>query len=509
MSIRSFAAGEVIYTQEDPCDSAFVVISGEVELSHNGHRHIVKTGGIFGKPELIETMPHHEKAMAKSEVSAELIPGHQIEKHLQDSHKSAAADPSQAILGVMQGLARITQQIEQRCELMERKLQRLSAEPSDDNSSVQLALTQELIKKLSSLGPITPLMEDETINDILINGPGNVYVERKGLLEKTDITFKDDSEVLAIADKIVKIVGRRLDAKRPLVDARLMDGSRVNIIAPPLAVDGTSISIRKFSKKKITLDLMKESKNINASLGEFLKVVGRCRLNVIISGGTGSGKTTLLNALSQYIDPAERIVTIEDAAELQLQQPHVIRLETRPYYMGMPTAEIVTMRDLLKNALRMRPDRILVGEVRGAEAFDMMQAMNTGHEGSLTTMHANHPRDALARMENMVSMADLHIPMKSLRYQIASSMHLIVQISRMRDGHRRVTHVSEIVGMEGEIITMHDLFNFIPTGEDSNGNVLGDFKWSGIMPRFVKRVAYYGDLPRLEAALGMKLQKTL
>jgi pilus assembly protein CpaF len=423
---------------------------------------------------------------------------------------TSTSEQAETMLKVVEGLERVTQQIERRCELMEYKLQRLSAEAAGDGASaVQEALTKELVTHLNNLGPIMPLLEDDTVNDILINGPKHIYVERKGLLEETGITFPDDSQVLAVAEKIVKAVGRKIDLKRPLVDARLMDGSRVNIIAPPLAVDGTSISIRKFSKKKITLDVMKESKNTSEGLSEFLKVVGRCRLNVVVSGGTGSGKTTLLNAISQHIDNNERIVTIEDAAELQLQQPHVIRLETRPYVVGMRREEEVSMRDLVKNALRMRPDRILVGEVRGAEAFDMMQAMNTGHEGSLTTVHANHPRDALSRLENMISMADLQIPMKSLRYQIASALHVIVQISRMRDGHRRVTYVSEVVGMEGDMVTMHDLFNYTPTGEDEKGKIIGEFKWSGIMPRFVKRVAYYGELPRLEAAFGMKLPKNL
>jgi pilus assembly protein CpaF len=296
---------------------------------------------------------------------------------------------------------------------------------------------------------------------------------------------------------------------RPLVDARLLDGSRVNIIAPPLAVDGTSISIRKFSKKLVTLDLMAQNNNISQQVCEFLKVVGRCRLNVVISGGTGSGKTTLLNAISQYIDPTERVVTIEDAAELKLQQPHVVRLETRPHHIGMRADEDVSMRDLVKNALRMRPDRIIVGEVRGPEAFDMLQAMNSGHEGSLTTIHANHPRDALSRMENMISMADLQIPMKSLRYQIASALHVVVQISRMRDGQRRITYISEIVGMEGDVITMHDLFSYKPEGEDAKGKLVGVFKWSGIVPRFLKRIEYYGEVGRLEGALGVKFPKTM
>jgi pilus assembly protein CpaF len=533
MAIRSFAAGEVIYRQGDPCTTAYVILSGEVELAHAGHRSVAAAGDIFGEMSLIQGEPYRDTATAKSEVSAQVLAKEQVEELLHESppaiqkiirnisrnvaagpgvsteveKKAAPQDPAQLMLHVAEGLERVSQQLEKRCELMENKLGKLSAEAASEAATSREALTQELVTELSNLGPIMPLLADESINDILINGHDNIYVERKGLLEKTDIVFPDDSQVLAIAQKIVKAVGRKIDTKRPLVDARLLDGSRVNIIAPPLAVDGTSISIRKFSKKKITLDVMKDSKNTSAGLSEFLKVVGKCRLNVVVSGGTGSGKTTLLNAISQHIDSTERIVTIEDAAELQLQQPHVIRLETRPYHVGMKREEEVSMRDLVKNALRMRPDRILVGEVRGPEAFDMMQAMNTGHEGSLTTVHANHPRDALSRLENMISMADLQIPMKSLRYQIASALHVIVQISRMRDGHRRVTYISEVVGMEGDMITMHDLFNFVQTGENEKGGIVGEFKWSGIMPRFVRRVAYYGEVPRLEGAFGVKLPK--
>ena len=300
-----------------------------------------------------------------------------------------------------------------------------------------------------------------------------------------------------------------MDMKRPLLDARLIDGSRVNIVAPPIAVDGTNISIRKFSKKEITLDDMNDNENINREIAEFLKVIGKCRLNIVISGGTGSGKTTLLNAISQHIGKDERIVTIEDAAELKLQQPHVVRLETRVHHPGMETYESVSMRDLVKNALRMRPDRIIVGEVRGVEAFDMMQAMNSGHDGSLTTIHANHPRDALSRLENMVNMTDYQIPIKSLRHQMASALQLIVQVSRMRDGKRRITCISEVVGMEGDTITMHDLFNYKIEGEDADGHVVGKFKWSGIVPRFVRRIEYYGETARLESALGVKFPKSL
>ena len=555
MAIRTFAAGDVIYKKGDKCENAFVVVSGLVELTRDGQRHTVNAGEIFGETSLIKSQPHAETAVAKADVSVQVLSEAQVEdlvgesppevqkiihniaKHAAFSGASVAmsatasahmpsapggapkvdgefglhGDPGQVMLKVVEGLERVTQHIEKRCELMEYKLGKLAAEAnlSESSSPAVEVLTRELMNQLNDMGPLTPLLDDESINDILINGPDNIFVERKGLLEKTNIVFPDDSQVLAVAEKIVKAVGRKIDLKRPLVDARLLDGSRVNIIAPPLAVDGTSISIRKFSKKKITLDVMAERGNASKGLAEFLKVVGRCRLNVVVSGGTGSGKTTLLNAISQYIDPIERVVTIEDAAELQLQQPHVVRLETRPYHMGMRREEEVSMRDLVKNALRMRPDRILVGEVRGPEAFDMMQAMNTGHEGSLTTVHANHPRDALSRLENMISMADLQIPMKSLRYQIASALHLIVQISRMRDGHRRVTYVSEVVGMEGDMVTMHDLFTYTATGENEKGEITGEFKWTGIMPRFVRRVAYYGEVPRLEAAFGVKLPKTI
>jgi pilus assembly protein CpaF len=427
--------------------------------------------------------------------------------------KNSEEKESDGVLKLAQNLSRMAELLEKRCDNIERVMKTLLPEQpaSEDDESEQnyFQMSQDLAKQLSHLEIIRPLLDDDSINDILINGSNNVFVERNGLLEKANIIFPSDTEVLQLAEKIVKVVGRKIDKKRPLVDARLADGSRVNIIAPPLAVDGTTISIRKFSKKKITLDTMSEQNNISHSLAEFLKIVGKCRLNTVISGGTGSGKTTLLNALSRHIDDRERIVTIEDAAELQLQQPHVVRLETRPYIVGMKEGEEVSMRDLVKNALRMRPDRILVGEVRGPEAFDMMQAMNTGHEGSLTTVHANHPRDALSRLENMISMADLQIPVKSLRYQIASALHLIIQISRMRDGFRRITYVTEVVGMEGDMITMHDLFNFVPTGEDTNGKITGEYKWTGIMPRFIRRVAYYGEVKQLEAALGIKLPKNI
>lgn len=403
----------------------------------------------------------------------------------------------------------MTEDLALRIALLENQVATLiKAQGGDDETAppIEQKMGAELADAVQALAPLRPLLDDDTVNDILINGPDNVFIERAGKLEKTDLKFPSDAKVFALAESIAGYIGRQVNIRKPLLDARLPDGSRVNVIIRPLAVDGTAISIRKFAKKSITLDSMAENGNTSKALSEMLKVVARCRLNMIISGGTGSGKTTTLNAISQYIDPDERIVTIEDAAELRLQQPHVVRLETRPVRADRREDE-VNIRDLVKNALRMRPDRILVGEVRGAEAFDMMQAMNTGHEGSITTIHANHPRDSLARLENMINMANLNLPNQAVRSQIASAIHLIVQVSRMRDGHRRITFVSEVVGMEGDIITMQDLFVYQTKGEGPDGKLIGDFKWTGIMPRFLRRVAYFGEAERLSAALGVKLPK--
>jgi pilus assembly protein CpaF len=361
----------------------------------------------------------------------------------------------------------------------------------------QRELVQSLIADMLGLGPLEPLIEDETVTDIMVNGAKQVYVERRGKLELTDVVFRDDDHVMNVATKIVTRVGRRIDESQPLVDARLTDGSRVNIITPPLAIDGPSISIRKFSKKTITLDTMAQQANISPQMATFLKITARCRLNILISGGTGSGKTTLLNALSRLIDLAERTVTIEDAAELQMQQPHVVRLETRPPNLE-GTGEI-TMRDLLRNALRMRPDRIILGEIRGAEALDVLQAMNTGHDGSMSTIHANSPREALTRLENMVGMTGINLPSKAVRTQIAAAVHLIAQVNRMRDGVRRVTHIMEVVGMEGDTITTQELFSFQFQGESADGMLRGVFKSNGIRPFFLPRAEYYGlDRPLLE-----------
>ena len=366
------------------------------------------------------------------------------------------------------------------------------------NMSEQRDLVTMLLNDMLGLGPLEPLLADDAVTDIMVNGPKQVYVERKGKLELTDVVFKDNRHVQNIATRIVTRIGRRIDESSPLCDARLEDGSRVNIIIPPLAIDGPSISIRKFSKKTITLDVMTGQKNISAAMATVLKVASRSRLNILISGGTGSGKTTLLNAMSQLIDLGERIVTIEDAAELQLQQPHVVRLETRP--ANLEGEGEITMRDLVKNSLRMRPDRIILGEVRGSEAVDMLQAMNTGHEGSMCTVHANRPREALTRLENMVGMARINLPSKAVRTQIADAIDIIIQISRMRDGIRRVTSVTEVVGMEGDVITTQELFSYDFEGEDASGTLIGTFRPGGLRPHFTPKAEYFNlDKPLLEA----------
>ena len=366
------------------------------------------------------------------------------------------------------------------------------------NQREQKDLVELLLDDMLGLGPLEPLLADETVTDIMVNGPYQVYIERKGKLELSDVKFRDNGHVLNICSRIVSQVGRRVDESQPLCDARLLDGSRVNIIIPPLAIDGPSISIRKFSKKGITLDIMAKQRNVSEKMATVLKIAARSRLNILISGGTGSGKTTLLNAMSQLIDQGERICTIEDAAELQLQQPHVVRLETRP--PNLEGVGEITMRDLVKNTLRMRPDRIILGEVRGPEALDMLQAMNTGHDGSLGTIHANRPREALTRLENMIGMAGINLPPKAVRTQIASAIDMIVQISRMRDGMRRLTNIMEVVGMEGDVITTQELYSFEFEGEDAQGNVKGTFKSSGLRPHFLPKASYFGlDRALMEA----------
>ncbi len=366
------------------------------------------------------------------------------------------------------------------------------------NASEREELVKQMLDDMLGLGPLEPLLADESISEVMINGPKQVYIENKGKLVLSDVQFRDNAHVLGVATRIVTAIGRRIDESSPLCDARLADGSRVNIIIPPLAIDGPVITIRKFAKKKITLDTMLKFNSVSPAMAKVLRIVGRCRLNVIISGGTGSGKTTLLNALSQMIDNGERVVTIEDAAELQLQQPHVVRLETRP--ANLEGNGEITMRDLVKNALRMRPDRIIVGETRGGEALDMLQAMNTGHDGSMSTVHANRPREAIMRLENLVGMASANLSPRAIRQQIAAAVDMIIQVSRMRDGSRRVTYISEITGMEGDVITMQDLFTCDVTGESADGKLIVDFKNTGMRPHCLPKAAYFGlDKQMLEA----------
>ena len=343
-------------------------------------------------------------------------------------------------------------------------------------------LVDELIFEVTGLGPLEPLLSDPTINDILVNSYDKVYVERFGVLEKTSVQFRDEPHLLRIIDKIVSAIGRRIDESQPWVDARLADGSRVNAIIRPCAVDGPALSIRKFSRNPLTLDRLVEHGALTDHAADILRGLVRARLNVLISGGTGSGKTTLLNAMSAYIDHHERVVTIEDAAELQLQQDHVVRLETRP--ASTEGTGAIVQRDLVRNALRMRPDRIIVGEVRGTECFDMLQAMNTGHDGSMTTVHANTARDALGRLEQMVTMLGADIPARTIRGQIASAIHVIVQLSRLSDGSRKVMSISEIAGMENDVVTLQDIFLFRKTGKTEKGEVLGETYFTGVRPRF-------------------------
>lgn len=355
-------------------------------------------------------------------------------------------------------------------------------------------LVEQILDEIFGLGPIEPLLKDPTISDILVNTYCQVYIERNGKLESTDVRFKDDRHLRQIIDRIVSAVGRRIDDSSPMVDARLPDGSRVNAIIPPLAIDGPHMSIRKFKRDVLSAPDLMRTGSMTPAMLELLQGVVKARLNILISGGTGAGKTTLLNVLSESIPATERIVTIEDSAELQLRQPHAVRLETRT--ANVEGTGAVDQRLLLINALRMRPDRIIMGECRGAEAVDMLQAMNTGHDGSLTTLHANTPRDALARLETMIAMAGLNLAEKGMRQQIASAIDVIIQVGRLTDGRRKILSISEITGMEGDIITMQDIFVFEQEGIDDQGQVLGQFRATGIRPKFTDRLAAYGiDLP--------------
>jgi pilus assembly protein CpaF len=358
------------------------------------------------------------------------------------------------------------------------------------NQSERKRLVADVLDELLGLGPLEPLLKDPTITDILVNGCDRVFVERYGVLEPSPIRFKDERHLIRIIQKIVSAVGRRIDESAPMVDARLADGSRVNAVVPPLAIDGSLLSIRKFARVPISMERLIEIGSVPAPVAEVLKAVVASRRNVLISGGTGSGKTTMLNAMSAFIDERERIVTIEDSAELQLQQRHVVRLETRP--ANIEGRGEITQRHLVKNALRMRPDRIIVGEVRAGEAFDMLQAMNTGHDGSMTTVHANNPRDSLSRVEQMIGMSGIDIPARSARNQISSAINVVIQVARLSDGRRRLVSLSELTGMEGEVVTMQEIFRFRQTGISADGQVQGRFEATGIRPRFLDHAMSHG-----------------
>jgi pilus assembly protein CpaF len=364
----------------------------------------------------------------------------------------------------------------------------------------QQLLLQDVCNDVLGLGPLEPLLERDDIADIMVNGCEPIFIEVGGKIQQTDIRFRDNAQLLSVCQRIVSQVGRRVDESSPLCDARLPDGSRVNVIAPPLAIDGPALTIRKFKKDKLTLDQLVRFGSISPEGAEILQIIGRVRCNVLVSGGTGSGKTTLLNCLTRYIDDDERIITCEDAAELQLQQRHVVRLETRP--PNLEGEGQITMRDLVRNCLRMRPERIIVGEVRGPEAFDLLQAMNTGHDGSMGTLHANTPREAISRVEAMVMMGGLSLPAKTLREMIVSSIDVIVQAARLRDGSRRITHITEVLGLEGDVPITQDLFVYETLGEDKNGKIIGRHRSTGIgRPRFWDRARYYGEERRLAAAI--------
>ena len=375
------------------------------------------------------------------------------------------------------------------------EIERLLAEIATDrrmhlNGREQRRLAAELVDDMLGLGPLQPLLDDDQIADIMVNGPHRVFIERGGKVELSKARFRDANHVANVSQRIAAAVGRRVDESSPMVDARLADGSRVNIVFPPLALDGPYISIRKFGRKVIDLAQLVRFGALTSQMARVLEIAGRIRLNIIISGGTGSGKTTLLNAISRMIDPAERVVTIEDAAELRLQQPHVVRLETRP--PSLEGGGEITQRDLMRNALRMRPDRVIVGEVRAGEAFDMLQAMNTGHDGSMSTVHANSARDAVTRIENMVQMAGVGLPAQACRQQIVSAVDLIIQVERQRDGGRRITQITEICGMEGDVVIMNDIFALEMVGENADGQLQVRYRTGRGRPAFHERLAYFG-----------------
>ncbi len=432
-----------------------------------------------GKPDSQEPRPAAENERFKS--AKAVLTSHLI--NTIDLRALSKLDPDKAHVEIIEILTELIDQ------------QQIGGATSD-----RARLVDEVVNQVLGYGPLQPLLERDDISDIMVNGAGRIFIEVDGKTRETDICFDSNEELLNICQRIVSAVGRRVDESSPICDARLPDGSRVNVIAPPLAIDGAALTIRKFKKDKLTLADLVKFGSVTPDGAEILRIIGRVRCNVLISGGTGSGKTTLLNCLTACIDADERIVTCEDSAELQLQQPHVVRLETRP--PNLEGEGVVTMRDLVKNCLRMRPERIIVGEVRGPEAFDLLQAMNTGHDGSMGTLHANSPREALGRLESMISIGGFNLPSKTVREMIVSSVDVIVQASRLRDGRRVITHITEVIGMEEEVITTQDLFVYDMTGEDADGNILGAHRSTGIgRPAFWGRARYYNEADRLAEAL--------
>jgi len=467
-----------------------------LEMEPDEHRHAITRL-------LNEILSFAHENNLETEIKTDHISPHLHGEPGSSTSKSSVEDAKKQVQPILMERMDVTRAVQlPRTELAEQIGDLVGEIMSDEKMQLNLLeqrdLVTALINDMMGLGPLESLLADDSVTDIMVNGPKQVYVERGGRLVLSDVVFRDNEHVMNIATRIVTRIGRRVDETSPLCDARLEDGSRVNIIIPPLAIDGPSISIRKFAKQSITLDIMERQGNLSPEMSKVLKIASRSQLNILISGGTGSGKTTLLNALSRLIDNGERIVTIEDAAELQLQQPHVVRLETRP--ANLEGEGEITQRDLVKNALRMRPDRVILGEIRAGEALDMLQAMNTGHDGSLGTLHANRPREALTRLENMVAMSGVKLPTEAVRSQIAGAVQMIVQISRMRDGMRRITHITEVVGMEGEVITTQDLFTFEFEGEGADGKLFGKFVSSGLKPNFATRAQYFGlDRALIEA----------
>jgi pilus assembly protein CpaF len=463
---------------------------------------------MFGKRTGLQTRLIEPIPPQLSEVQLSLVPQRVVE---QEKSKPIPERPAiyyslrKEIFGALLEAIDVTQlsllePAEARDEIRSIAADILIAKKTTVSAALQDDLIGEICNDVLGYGPLEPLLARDDIADIMVNGSDPIYIEVGGRMIQTDIRFRDNAQLLNVCQRIVSQVGRRVDESSPICDARLPDGSRVNVIVPPLALDGPTLTIRRFKKDKLRLDQLVGFGSISPEGAELLKIISRVRCNILISGGTGSGKTTLLNCLTGYVDPDERIITCEDSAELQLQQPHVVRLETRPPNIE-GTGEI-TMRQLVKNCLRMRPERIIVGEVRGPEAFDLLQAMNTGHDGSMGTLHANTPREALSRLESMITMGGFTLPSKTIREMAVSSIDIIVQAARLRDGSRRITHITEVVGLEGEVPILQDLFIYEVSGEDAKGNILGRHRGTGIVhPAFWDRARYYGEEKRLAATL--------